>query len=201
MDLGVRRIMLWWGTLVLALVLLAVGVFGFIIVSGELAWYNTPVSAARDALDGDMGDYVRVEGRIALNATTDVVIRAVEVEKAIWMDTEYEYDVAFFYVEDGRGDAVLVLFDHVSETKAGRHDGDYHKGDEVCIGGTVAVEGTGLRALRADFVARHSVDTHARYVMWYVSSILGGGLLAIGFALTRLFLSPRKDRGRDWRVT
>ena len=46
MDLGVRRIMLWWGTLVLALAFLTVGVFGYIIVLGELEWYNTPISAA-----------------------------------------------------------------------------------------------------------------------------------------------------------
>lgn len=185
----------------LALAFLTVGVFGYIIVLGELEWYNTPISAASDALDGDMGDYVRVEGRIALNASEDVVIRAVEVEKAVWTDIEYEYDVAYIYVEDSKGDTVVVLFDHVSETKAGRHDGNYHKGDEICIGGTVAEEGTGLRALRADFVARHSMDTHARFVMWYVSSILGGGLLATGYLLTRLFLNPRKERGQDWRVT
>jgi hypothetical protein len=201
MDLGVRRVMLWWGTFVLALVLLAVGTFGYIIISGELEWYDTPVSDASDALDGDLGDYVRVEGRIALNASEDVVIRAVEVDKAIWTDTEYEYEVAYVYVEDASGDAVLVLFDHVSETKAGRHEGDYHKGDEVCVGGTVAVEGEGLKALRADFVAKHPVDTPARWVMFYVSSILGGGLLATGFVLARLFLNPRKERDQDWRVT
>jgi hypothetical protein len=201
MDLRVRRVAMWWGTLAAGLVLVAVGMFGYLIVSEELRWYETEVSEAKSALAGEMGDYVRIEGRIALNATKDVVVVEKEVTKAVWTVEEYEYTVSHVWVEGDDGGVVTVLFDHISVTKPGRHGGDYHKGDWVCIGGTIAIESTGRKALRANFVAKHPEDTPARFADLYLIAAISGMFLILMFVITRYFLSPRLQKGPDWRGT
>jgi hypothetical protein len=199
MDVELDRHLKWWALLLVAIGLVAVGAFGYILVSGELDWHGTEVLGAREAMAHDMGDYVRVEGTVALNASEDIVITERDVTKAVWTDQEYDYNVPHIWVEDPKGATVLVLFDHVTVTKPGRHDGDYHKGDEVCIGGTVAVEGTGLKALRADFVAKHREDTPARLVGYYIAAMFGGMMIVLALALARLFLKPKAREGLDWR--
>jgi hypothetical protein len=196
-----QRLARWWGTLVIAILLFTVGVFGYIVVWGDMGWYRTDVMGAHAAMSQDMGEYVRVEGTVTLNATEDVVITEREVEKAIWTGLEYEYNVDYVWVEDGRGDPLLVIFDHVSVTKSGRHSGNYHKGDKVSIGGTVAVLDTGEKALRADFVAKHRNDTPARFVGYFAAAMFAGLLLAIVHLIYRLFLRPRKEVELDWRGT
>lgn len=200
MDVGVSRLVTWWGTLVVGIILFTVGIFGYILVSGDLDWYRTDVMSGQVAMSHDMGDYVRIEGRTTLNATEDVLIVERDVEKAVWTDQEYDYNVDWVWVEDGKGGLVMVLFDHVSVTKPGRHDGDYHKGDRVCIGGTVALEG-GIKVLRADFVAKHRNDTDARFVGYYGAAMFGGMMIVLAFVLARMFLKPPRGEAADWRVT
>jgi hypothetical protein len=201
MEPDVHRLARWWGILVIGLLLFTAGVFGYIVIWGDIAWYRTDVMGAHVAMSQDMGDYVRVEGVVALNATEDVIIVEREVEKAIWTGLEYEYTVPYVWVEDGKGNPLLVIFDHVSTTKSGRHDGNYHKGDMVSIGGTVAVLDTGEKALRADFVAKHRNDSTARFAGYFVAAMFAGLLLAAIHIIYRLFLRPRKEVGLDWRGT
>lgn len=201
MDPGVRRIANWWGTLVLGLGLVTLGVGGYLWVVEELNWYRTPVSDAADVQSAALGDYVRVEGMVALNTTRDVIISERVVEKAAWSVTEYDYHVDWVWVEDDEGEPVLVLFDHVSITKPGRHGGDYHKGDRVCIGGSVALEGPGIKRVRADYVAKYPEDSNARYVEWFYGASFAGMMLVLVFALARFLLHPRKEEAPDWRGT
>lgn len=200
MDLKVHRFAVFWGTLVVGLTLVFVGVMGYIIVSGEIEWYRTPVSDPSEVVARDLGDYVRVEGRIGLNASEDIVIVEHEVKKAIWTTEEYEPTVAFFWLEADSGNTVLVLLDHVSETKPGSHGGDYHRGDNVCVGGTIADEGVGHKVLRANFIAKHPIDTPARFVNYYVAAAFGGMFVVLTLIIQRLFLNPRQKEVRDWRA-
>ena len=201
MDAGVRRLANWWGTLVLALALLFVGISGYIWIIDDLAWYRTDVVDARDVQSMDLGDYVRVEGTVALNTSEDVIIVQREVEKATISMNEYEYTVRWVWVEDGRGDAVLVLFDHVGQTKPGRHDGDYHRGDMICVGGYVADDGSGIKRVRANFVAKHPNDTPAIFWSLFVGMIVAGIVLILLFVVTRIFLEQRRPDAPDWRGT
>jgi hypothetical protein len=202
MDPGVRRIVNWWGTLVLGLGLVTVGVGGYLWVVEELEWYRTDVSGASEVQGKALGEYVRVDGTVALNASRDVIITQEEVEKAVWTVHEYEYHVDWVWVEDDDGGVVLVLFDHVRLTKPGRHGGDYHKGDRVCIGGTVATEsGVGIKRVRADLTAKHPVDSNARYVAFFYAFAFVGMMLVLVFVLARFLLNPRKTEAPDWRGT
>lgn len=199
MDPGVRRVTNWWGTLVLGLALVFVGTFGYIWIVDDLAWYRTDIVDSRDVQSNDVGDYVRVEGMVALNTTEDIIIIQHQVEKATISTYEYEYTVAWVWVEDDRGDPVLVLFDRGSQTKPGRHDGDYHRGDQVCIGGHVTDDGTGIMRVRSNFVAKHPNDTPAIFWQFFVAAIVIGLVLMAMFVVTRMFLNPRKKEAPDWR--
>lgn len=202
MEPGVRRIVNWWGTFVLGLGLVTVGVAGYLWVVEELGWYRTDVSPANDIQSKDLGEYVRVDGVVALNASEDIIITQEEVERGVWTTLEYEYHVDWVWVEDEDGGVVLVLFDHVRLTKPGRHDGDYHKGDRVCIGGTVATEGgVPIKRVRADFTAKHPEDSNARYVDLFYASAFVGMMLILVFVLARFLLNPRKTEAPDWRGT
>lgn len=197
----VGRLASWWATLVVGLALVTLGVFGYLLVLGDVNWYGTEVSSYRKALSQDQGEYVRIVGRIALNTSEDVVIEQVEVEKAVWTAYEYDYFEERIYLEDAKGNSVLVLFGHVYETKPGRHDGDYHRGDEVCVGGYVTRDRVGIPAVRADFVAKHPEDTPARYASAFAGCALAGMMTVLAFALARLFLHPRRAEAPDWRGT
>ena len=199
MDPGVSRHMHWWGTAVLGLGLIFVGTFMYIMILEDLAWYRTDVVDNRDVRSMDIGDYVRVEGDVALNATEDVVISQRLVERTTWDYHEYDYQVAHVWVTDDRGDPILVLFDHVPHTKEGRHDGDYHRGDQVCIGGYVTQDASGIKRVRAHFVAKHQNDTHAIFWEYYVAAIVVGFVLLLAFVVARVFLTPRKREAPDWR--
>lgn len=199
MDPKVHRATVWWGTFAAALVLAAVGVFGYITASGGLEWYRTPLSDARDVAGMDVGDYVRVDGTIAPNATEDVVAREVEVEKGPWTVEEREWTVPFFYLEDERGDAVEVLCTQVSTTRPGPHGGDYHRGDGACAGGYVTLDSAGRKALRADYIGKHPIDAAARFVGYYYAAMAASGLLFALLLIGRLFLEPRRRSGRGWR--
>ncbi len=202
MDPGVYRIANWWGTFVVGLVLLFVGVAGYLWVVEDLNWYRTDVSDADEVQSMRLGDYARVEGTVAMNTSKDVFITEFDVEKAIMTVQDYEYHVDWIWVEDDKGGVVLILFDHVSETKAGRHGGDYHRGDRVCIGGTVATEGgVEINRIRADFVAKHQEDTAARYVAGFYAAFFCGMMVILVFVLAQIFLNPRKDVTLDWRGT
>jgi hypothetical protein len=147
----------------------------------------------------DVGDYLRIEGKVALNTTEDVFIIQHRVEKATISTYEYEYMVSWIWVEDERGDAVLVLFDRESQTKPGRHDGDYHRGDQICIGGHVTKDGSGIVRVRSAFVARHQNDTPAIFWEFFVAAIIIGLTLMAMFVVMRMFLNPRKREAPDWR--
>jgi hypothetical protein len=193
--------MSWWGTALVALGLVFVGTFGYVLLSSDIAWYRTEVTDNRDIASLAIGEYVRVEGEVALNASQDVIVTQVPVESATWEWHDYEYNVDHVWLTDGRGDPVLVLFDHVPTTKPGRHDGDYHRGDMVCVGGHVTDDGTGIKRVRAEFVANHRNDTPA--VLWQllVAAILIGLVMLLAFVATRMFLRPRKREAPDWRGT
>jgi hypothetical protein len=201
MDPGVRRVASWWGTLVLALALVFVGTFGYIWIGDDLEWLRTDVVDPRDVSSMKLGKYVRIEGTVAMNTTEDVIVVQHEVEKATTTAYEYEYTVAWAWIEDDNGNSVLVLFDHVTQTKPGRHDGNYHKGDTVCIGGSVAEDGSGIKRVRAHMVAKHQNDTVAIYWQFFVGAIIIGLILVLLFGVTRLFLKPRKMEAPDWRGT
>jgi hypothetical protein len=202
MEPGVRRIVQWWGTLVLGLGLVTVGVGGYLWVVEELEWYRTDVSGAGDVQSMDPGDYVRVEGTVGLNASEDVIITQEEVQEPAWTTYDYEYHVDWVWVEDDEGGVVLVLFDHVRVTKPGRHGGDYHKGDRVCIGGTVATEpGVDVKRIRADFTAKYPEDSNARFVAIFYAAAFTGAMLILVFVLARFLLEPRKAEAPDWRGT
>ncbi len=199
MDPGVSRYVSWWGTALVALGLVFVGTFGYLWISDDLAWYRTEVVDARDVASMEVGDYVRVEGAVALNASEDVIITQSTVTKAVWETEEYTYNVDWIWVTDDRGDPVLVLFDHVPHTKPGAHEGDYHRGDPICVGGYVTDDGTGIMRVRAHFVAKHSNDTPAIFWAWFVASAFIGLLLLLVFVVVRVFLHPRKREAPDWR--
>ena len=199
MDPGVHRYISWWGTALIALGLVFVGTFGYLWISDDLAWYRSDVVDARDVAPLKVGDYVRVEGTVALNASEDVIVTQVIVEKAVWETEEYEYNVDWVWVTDGRGDAVLVIFDFVPTTKPGAHDGDYHLGDPICVGGHVTDDGSGIKRVRAAFVAKHPNDTPAIFWQYFVAAIIVGLVLLLLFVVTRMFLSPRKQEAPDWR--
>ena len=199
MDPGVHRATVWWGTFATALALAAVGIFGYLIVSGGLEWYRTPLSDARDVAGMDVGEYVRVDGTIALNATEDVVARQVTVEKGPWTVEEREWAVPYFYLEDDHGDAVEVLCTQVQTTRPGPHDGAYHRGDGACVGGHVTLDAAGRKALRADFVGKHPLDAGARFVGYYYAAMAASGVLFVLLLIGRLFLEPRRRPGRGWR--
>jgi hypothetical protein len=202
MEPGVRRIVNWWGTFVLGLGLVTIGVAGYLWVVEELEWYRTDVSPASDIQSMDLGDYVRVDGVVALNASEDVIITQEEGSSAIQKTHEYEYHVDWVWVEDEDGGVVLVLFDHVRVTRPGRHGGDWHKGDRVCIGGTVATEsGVPIKRVRADFTAKHPEDSNARFVGFFYASAFIGMMLILVFVLARFLLNPRKSEAPDWRGT
>ncbi len=200
MDPQVHRVTVWWGTFATALVLAAVGILGYLTASGGLDWYRTDLSDACDLGTMDVGDYVRVDGTIALNATEDVVAREVEVEKGPWTVEEREWEVPFFYLEDERGDAVEVLCTQVLTTRPGPHGGDYHRGDGACVGGYVTLDNAGRKALRADYVGKHPLDAAARFIGYYYAAMVASGTLLFLFAIGRLFLEPRRKSGRGWRV-
>lgn len=183
----------------MGLVLAFAGVFAYIFVTDDLGWYRTELVGAREVWEGELGQYVRVEGRFAVNASKDVIIVQEEVEKAVWTSYEYNHTVPWVWMEDERGDPLLVLFGTVSDTKPGRHGGDYHRGDEVCIGGTVAEDGSGVMRLRADVVAKYPEDTPARYAQGFVASAFAGMMLVLVFVLARIFLRPRQQEAPDWR--
>lgn len=199
MDPGVSRYMAWWGTALVALGLVFVGTLGYLWITDELAWYRTDVVDARDVASMDVGDYVRVEGTVALNASRDVIVSRSTVTKAVWETDEYTYNVDWIWVTDDRGDAVLVLFDHVPTTKPGAHDGDYHVGDPICVGGYVTDDGSGIMRVRAQFVAKHRNDTPAIFWAWFVAAAFIGLLLLLVFVVTRVFLNPRRQEAPDWR--
>jgi hypothetical protein len=201
MDPGVRRIAGWWGTLVVGLALFFIGVVGYIVLTKDLAWYETDLSSTREVWGDDLGTYVKVEGRVALNTTRDIIIVQEEVDKALWTTYDYTYTVAWVWIDDDEGDPLLVLFGLVTETKPGRHAGDYHRGDMICIGGTVASDGTGINRLTADFVAKYEEDTPARYAWLFVAGIFVGIVLILVFVLVRVFLKPRRRKAPDWRGT
>lgn len=199
MDPGVRRVTNWWGTFVLGLALVLIGTFGYIWIIDDLAWYHTDIVDAKDVSSMDVGDYVRIEGKVALNTSQDIIIIQHQVEKATIDTLEYEYTVTWAWIEDGKGDAVLVLFDRESQTKPGRHDGDYHRGDQVCIGGHVTVDLSGIKRVRSNFVAKHPNDTPAIFWEFFVAAIIIGMVLMSMFVVTRMFLKPRKKEAPDWR--
>jgi hypothetical protein len=199
MDPGVSRYVSWWGTAMIALGLVFVGTFGYIWITDDLNWYRTEVVDNRDIATMTLGDYVRLEGTVALNASEDTFISQVQVEKAVWETDEYEYNVDWIWITDDRGDAVLVLFDHVPTTKPGAHDGDYHLGDPICVGGYVTEDASGIMRVRAAFVAKHSNDTPAVYWQLFVAAIVVGLVLLLLFVVTRMFLSPRRHEAPDWR--
>ncbi len=202
MDPGVYRIANWWGTFVLGLVLIFVGVAGYLWVVEDLNWYRTDVSDADEVRSMHLGDYARVEGTVALNTSEDVIITEFDVQKAVMTVQDYEYHVDWIWVEDDKGGVVLILFDHVRVTKEGRHGGDYHRGDRVCIGGTVTTEGgVEINRIRADFVAKHPEDTAARYVAAFYAAGFCGMMVILVFVLARIFLNPRKAETLDWRGT
>ena len=84
MDPGVHRYMSWWGTALVALGLVFVGTFGYVLLSSDIAWYRTEVIDNRDIASLAIGEYVRVEGDVALNASEDVIITQVPVESTTW---------------------------------------------------------------------------------------------------------------------
>ncbi len=199
MDPGVSRYLTWWGTAIIGLGLIFVGTFMYVMITEDVHWYRTDVVDNRDVRRHSIGDYVRVEGEVALNASEDVIITQRLVERVTWDYYEYDYQVDHVWVTDGRGDPILVLFDNVPHTKEGRHDGDYHRGDLVCIGGFVTDDGSGIKRVRADFVAKHQNDTHAIFWEFYVAAIVVGFVLLLTFIVTRMFLFPRKKEAPDWR--
>jgi hypothetical protein len=199
MDPWVSRYLAWWGTALVALGLVFVGTFGYLWISDDLAWYRTEVVDARDISRMDVGDYVRVEGRVALNASHDVIITMEMVEKVVWETENYTYNVDWIWVTDDRGDAVLVLFDHVPTTKPGAHEGSYHVGDLICVGGYVTDDGSGIMRVRAAFVAKHPNDTYAIFWPWFVAAVIAGLVLLLLFVVTRVFLNPRRHEAPEWR--
>ncbi len=201
MDPRVHRWAMWWGTLVAALVLVAVGSLGYVAVLASVEWYGTPVSDARDLPSMGVGRYARFEGTIALNTTEDVVAEQVQVEAGPWTADDWNWTVPWFYLEDGRGEAVLVLSTQISITRPGPHDGDYHRGDGVCVGGFVTLDASERPALRADYVGKHSKDAGARWAPHFLAALVVGGALIVVFALERLFLEPRRRRAGSWRST
>ncbi len=202
MDPGVYRIANWWGIFVVGLVLMFIGVAGYLWVVEDLNWHSTDLSDADEVQSMDLGNYARVEGTVALNTSEDVIITEFDVEKAIMTVQDYAYHVDWIWVEDDDGGVVLILFDHVRVTKEGRHGGDYHRGDRVCIGGTIATEGgVEINRIRADFVAKHPGDTPARYVAAFYAASFSGMMVILVFVLARIFLNPRKVDERDWRGT
>ncbi|UCC93649.1 MAG: hypothetical protein JSW25_03015 [Thermoplasmata archaeon] len=199
MDPGVTRYFTWWGTALIALGLVFIGTFGYLWINDDLNWYRAEVVDNRDIQSMDVGDYVRVEGTVALNASEDLIITQVQVEKVVWEVDEYEYNVDWIWVTDDRGDPVLVIFDFVPVTKPGAHDGDYHVADPICVGGHVTDDGSGIMRVRAAFVAKHSNDTPAIFWQFFVAAIVVGLVLLLLFVLTRMFLFPRKQEAPDWR--
>lgn len=201
MDPGVSRYFTWWGAALIGLGLIFVGTFGYVLITEDLAWFRTEIVDNRDVPTHAVGDYVRVKGVVALNASEDVIITQRLVERTTWDYHEYDYNVDHVWVTDDRGDPILVLFDHVPVTKEGRHDGDYHRGDRVCVGGYVTKDVVGIKRVRAAFVAKHENDTPAVFWDLLVAAIVVGFVLLLLFIVTRMFLSPRKQEAPDWRGT
>ena len=201
MDARVERLALWWATLVAGLALVCVGFFGYMLVSGSLQWYDTPVSSAGEAKAAPLSDYVRVEGTFSLNASEDVLVVQRTVQKGPWEVKEYNYTEPRVYLEDDTGASVLLLMEHVSTTRPGPHGGDYHKGDGVCVGGYATVDPIGRRAVRVDYLGKSPQDASARFVGYFYAAMFGGALLVMLFVVERLFLHPRRKGGPGWRGT
>ena len=201
MDPGVERLALWWATLVAGLALVTVGFFGYMIVSGSLEWYDTPVSSAEEAKAAPFAAYVRVQGALSLNASEDVLVVQRTVQKGPWEVKEYNYTEPRVYLEDGTGASVLLIMEHVSITRPGPHGGDYYKGDDVCVGGYATVDPIGRHAIRVDYLGKSPVDAPARFVGTFYAAMFAGATLVVAFVVERLFLHPRRMVGPGWRGT
>ncbi|NIP35432.1 MAG: hypothetical protein GWN18_10775, partial [Thermoplasmata archaeon] len=72
------------GTALIGLGLIFVGTFMYVMITEDVHWYRTEAVDNRDVRKHSIGDYVRVEGEVALNASEDVIITQRLVERVTW---------------------------------------------------------------------------------------------------------------------
>ncbi len=166
---------------VLGSVLAAGGLLVFGLLLPEMPFAGTPATLIGDASPGDA---VKVYGVIECSCLFAVVWSEEQVGLGL---SAQDAVIVPFTLQDPSG-TVFVDTDSLAILKRGPHDGDYWRGDSAAVYGHVYDQGGGVLAIRADVMAPHVDDTHARFAwVFAVLAGVGGALVAASLADRLLF--------------